>query len=150
MKNVPGRIKWIFAVGQLGWSILSGIIANLLVNFYLPDSTGEGVITFVTSATFLGLTVIGIITACGRLVDAVTDPWIASLSDNCSSKLGKRIPFMIYVSFIFQERHADKVERIRKAVNKPFCTDKFIYAVMDVAGYRFADNDDVETYSLFR
>ncbi len=101
MKNVPGRIKWIFAVGQLGWSILSGIVANLLVNFYLPDSTGEGVITFVTSATFLGLTVIGIITACGRLVDAVTDPWIASMSDNCGSKLGKRIPFMRYSAFPF-------------------------------------------------
>lgn len=24
-----------FAMGQLGWSILSGIITNLLVNFYL-------------------------------------------------------------------------------------------------------------------
>ena len=101
MKNVPERIKWIFAIGQLGWSILSGIIANLLVNFYLPDSTGEGVITFVTSATFIGLTVIGIITACGRLVDAVTDPWIASMSDNCGSRLGKRIPFMRYSALPF-------------------------------------------------
>ena len=90
MKSVSGKIKWIFAVGQMGWSILAGIIANLLVNFYLPDSTENGIITFVTSATFIGLTVIGLITACGRVVDAVTDPWIASMSDNCRSKLGKR------------------------------------------------------------
>jgi hypothetical protein len=41
MKKVSQKTKWIFAVGQLGWSILSGIIANLLVNFYLPDSTGN-------------------------------------------------------------------------------------------------------------
>ena len=101
MKNVSGKIKWIFAVGQLGWSILAGIIANLLVNFYLPDSTENGVITFVTSATFIGLTVIGLITAFGRVVDAVTDPWIASMSDNCRSKLGKRIPFMRYAAFPF-------------------------------------------------
>lgn len=101
MKSVSAKTKWIFAIGQLGWSILSGIIANLLVNFYLPDSTGDGVITFVTSATFIGLTVIGIITACGRLVDAVTDPWIANMSDNCGSKLGKRIPFMRYASLPF-------------------------------------------------
>ncbi len=101
MKNVPARIKWIFAIGQLGWSILSGIIGNLLVNFYLPDSTGDGVITFVTSATFIGLTVIGIITACGRIVDAVTDPWIANMSDKCGSKLGKRIPFLRYSAFPF-------------------------------------------------
>ena len=93
MKSVSSGTKWVFAIGQLGWSLLSGIIANLLVNFYLPDSTGGGVITFVTSATFLGLTVIGIITACGRIVDAVTDPLIANMSDNCTSHLGKRIPF---------------------------------------------------------
>ena len=101
MKSVPAKTKWIFAIGQLGWSILSGIIANLLVNFYLPDSTGDGVITFVTSSTFIGLTVIGIITACGRLVDAVTDPWIANMSDNCGSKLGKRIPFLRYAALPF-------------------------------------------------
>ena len=77
MQQVSGKIKWVFAVGQLGWSILAGIVSNLLVNFYLPDSTDNGVITFVTSATFIGLTVIGLITACGRIVDAVTDPWIA-------------------------------------------------------------------------
>jgi GPH family glycoside/pentoside/hexuronide:cation symporter len=94
MKQVSGKIKWVFAVGQLGWSILAGIVSNLLVNFYLPDSTDNGVITFVTSATFIGLTVIGLITACGRIVDAVTDPWIAGMSDNCDSKNGKRIPFM--------------------------------------------------------
>ena len=101
MKSVSTKIKWIFAIGQLGWSILSGIIGNLLVNFYLPDSTGDGVITFVTSATFIGLTAIGIITACGRIVDAVTDPWIANMSDNCGSKLGKRIPFLRYAAFPF-------------------------------------------------
>ena len=101
MKKVSLGTKWIFAIGQLGWSLLSGIIANLLVNFYLPDSTGDGVITFVTSATFIGLTVIGIITALGRLVDAVTDPIIANMSDNCASPLGKRIPFMRYSAVPF-------------------------------------------------
>ena len=58
-------------------------------------------ITFVTSATFIGLTVIGLITAAGRLVDAVTDPWIANMSDNCGNKLGKRIPFMRYAALPF-------------------------------------------------
>ena len=66
-----------------------------------------------------------------------------------SQKQGKKIPFMVYVSPLFQERHPDKVERMRASIDKPFCTDKFIYAVMDVAGYRFADNDDVKKYSLF-
>lgn len=93
MKKVSAKTKWIFAVGQLGWSIPAGIISNLLVNFYLPDSTGNGVITFVTSATFIGMTVIGLITAAGRVADAVTDPMIANLSDHCRHRLGKRIPY---------------------------------------------------------
>ncbi|MCR4616481.1 MAG: MFS transporter [Clostridiales bacterium] len=101
MKSTSTKIKWIFAIGQLGWSILAGIISNILVNFYLPDQTGNGVITFVTSATFIGLTVIGLITAAGRIVDAVTDPMIANMSDKCRHRLGKRIPFMRYSSIPF-------------------------------------------------
>lgn len=61
----------------------------------------------------------------------------------------KKIPFMIYVSPIFQQCHADKVERMRNATEQPFCADKFIYVVMDVVGYRFADSDDVRKYSPF-
>lgn len=101
MKSVSAKTKWIFAVGQLGWSILAGIISNLLVNFYLPGSTGDGIKTFVTTATFLGFTVIGLITACGRIVDAVTDPLLASASDSCKSKLGRRIPFLRYSALPF-------------------------------------------------
>lgn len=101
MKRTSTKVKWIFAIGQLGWSILAGLISNLLVNFYLPDSTGNGVTTFVTSATFFGLTVIGLITAAGRVVDAVTDPFIANMSDKCKHKLGKRIPFMRYSALPF-------------------------------------------------
>lgn len=56
---------------------------------------------------------------------------------------------MVYVSPVFQEHHFEKVEMMRKAVNNPFCTDKLIYAVMDIAGLRFAENDDVRKFSLF-
>ncbi|MCD7888661.1 MAG: hypothetical protein LUG23_01825 [Oscillospiraceae bacterium] len=35
MKRVSKKVMVYFAMGQLGWSILSGIITNLLVNFYL-------------------------------------------------------------------------------------------------------------------
>ena len=39
-------------------------------------------------------TIIGAITAFGRIFDAVTDPLIASWSDRCKSKEGRRIPFL--------------------------------------------------------
>ena len=67
-----------------------------------------------------------------------------------SQAQGKKIPFMIYVSPVFQELHPDKIEKMKSATNKAFCTDTFIYAVMDVAGYRFVNNNDVEKYSIFQ
>jgi hypothetical protein len=54
----------------------------------------SGAPLFITQgAVFAGLTIIGLIAAVGRIFDAVTDPWIASCSDRCRNKLGRRIPF---------------------------------------------------------
>ena len=36
-KIATNKVLWIFAIGQLGWSLLSGIIANWLVFFYQPS-----------------------------------------------------------------------------------------------------------------
>ncbi len=55
-----------------------------------------------------------------------------------SQAQGKEIPFMIYVSPVFLQRHAQVVDRMRRAVDTPFCTDRFIYAVIDVVVYLFA------------
>jgi len=97
MKKVTNKVLWIFAVGQLGWSMLSGIIVNWLVFFYQPneETVAAGQMLFIPQgAIFLGVTVIGLIAAVGRIFDAVTDPWVASLSDRCTHKLGRRIPFL--------------------------------------------------------
>lgn len=88
----------IFAVGQLGWSILGGIINTWLVTFYLPTSGSieEGANFYVpTGLIIFGvLTVLGLITFICRIFDAVTDPLIASLSDRSKNPKGRRIPFM--------------------------------------------------------
>ena len=89
----------IFAIGQLGWSILSGIIGTWLVTFYLPTSDAvrdSGALFYVpTGLVILGvLTILGLITFVCRIFDAVTDPWIASLSDRSRHPKGRRIPFM--------------------------------------------------------
>ena len=89
----------IFAVGQLGWSILSGIIGTWLVTFYLPTSEAvadSGALFYVpTGLIILGvLTILGLITFVCRIFDAVTDPWIANLSDRSRNPKGRRIPFM--------------------------------------------------------
>ena len=81
------RVIRLFAIGQLGWAILSGIVSNWLVYFYMPSDTmlSRGMAVFITQgAVFAGLTVIGIITGCGRLLDGFIDPFIASQSDRPS------------------------------------------------------------------
>ena len=94
----------LFAVGQLGWAILSGVISNWLVYYYMPSDTmlSQGMKIFITQGVvFAGLTVIGVITACGRLLDGFIDPFIASKSDSCRHPLGRRIPFMRFAAVPF-------------------------------------------------
>ncbi|MDE6981524.1 MAG: MFS transporter, partial [Lachnospiraceae bacterium] len=102
MKSLSTGKIWLFAAGQFGWSLLSGLISNWLVYFYQPDeaSIAQGQTIFIPQGlVVLGIfTVIGGITAFGRLFDAITDPWIASLSDRCTSEKGRRIPFLKWAS----------------------------------------------------
>ena len=102
MKSLQKGKMWLFAIGQLGWAILSGLISNWLVYFYQPDETavlaGQKLLLPQGLVIFGVFTVIGGVTALGRIFDAVTDPWIASLSDKCTSKDGRRIPFLKWAS----------------------------------------------------
>ena len=88
----------IFAVGQLGWSILGGLINAWLVTFYLPteQDIAKGANFYLpTGLIIFGiLTILGLIAFICRIFDAVTDPWIASLSDRSTNPKGRRIPFM--------------------------------------------------------
>ncbi len=97
-RRLTKKEMWIFAIGQLGWSILSGIINTWLVTFYLPtrSSVEAGAKFYVPTGlvVFGVLTVLGLITFVCRIFDAVTDPWIASLSDRSTNPKGRRIPFM--------------------------------------------------------
>ena len=78
-RRLTKKEMWTFAVGQLGWSILGGIINTWLVTFYLPtkQSVEAGAKFYVC-----------------RIFDAITDPLIASLSDRSKNPKGRRIPFM--------------------------------------------------------
>ena len=102
MKRLSKKQMRIFAVGQLGWSTLSGIISAWFVTFYLPTQADidGGAIQYIVPGLVVGgfLTVLGLITALSRVFDAVTDPWIASLSDRSKNPRGRRIPFMQYAA----------------------------------------------------
>ncbi len=105
MKQLTTKTMWLFAIGQLGWSLLAALITNWLVYIYQPDATNiaAGQTVFIPQGlVILGIaTVVGGITALGRLFDAFTDPWIANRSDNSKNPKGRRIPFMKAISIPF-------------------------------------------------
>lgn len=97
-KLTPGK-QWLYAVGQLGWSALTGLVSFNLVFFYVPpvdDKTGEPIIPiYVTQRQiFVVLNIITILATAGRVWDAVTDPLIAGYSDRLQHPRGRRIPCM--------------------------------------------------------
>ena len=98
MKSLTRGKMWCYAIGQLGWAIISGLIGSWLVYFYQPnqEAIDGGMISLIPQGRIiLGiLTFIGLITAVGRVFDAVTDPLVGNWSDNCKHKLGRRIPFL--------------------------------------------------------
>jgi Na+/melibiose symporter-like transporter len=111
-EKLPFAKKIAYALGQLGWSLASYGAANFLIFFYLPPK--EGAQSMFPKMIFqgnvlLGLTVIGLIMAFGRVFDAGTDPLVAVLSDRCGLKLGRRrsflaisvLPFALFSALVF-------------------------------------------------
>lgn len=73
---------------------MTNIIIVMLPYFYLPPSN-SGLMPFVPQLLLFGvLNIMSVIAASGRFVDAVYDPFIASMSDKSTHRQGRRIPFM--------------------------------------------------------
>jgi GPH family glycoside/pentoside/hexuronide:cation symporter len=102
--KLPFKKQLSYACGMIGWSIMTNVIIVMLPYFYLPPSN-SGLMPFVPQLLLFGvLNIMSVIAASGRFVDAVFDPFIASLSDKSSNPKGRRIPFMkwaIFPSIIF-------------------------------------------------
>ena len=98
MKKLTKRVIWMFAIGQLGWSTLSALVTNWVISFYEPNQemleAGQTVFLPQGRVVFGVVTILGGIYALGRLFDAITDPWIANLSDKSKNPKGRRLPFM--------------------------------------------------------
>jgi GPH family glycoside/pentoside/hexuronide:cation symporter len=100
-EKLPLSKQIAYSMGQFGWSLLAGIVSSFLVFYYIP-TTESGIKPSIPQVTYLRIfTIIGLITMVGRLFDAVTDPWIATLSDRSKSKRGRRISFMRRASIPF-------------------------------------------------
>ena len=71
-RRLTKKEMWIFAIGQLGWSILSGIVTTWLVTYYLPteSSVKEGALFYVQTGLIIfgALTILGLITFICRIL----------------------------------------------------------------------------------
>ena len=96
-QHTPLRVLAVFALGQMGWSLASFGAGNLLVYFYMPPE--QGISSFPSyiyqGPVFWILTLVGLLSALGRLLDGVADPLIAWWSDRKKARSGKRRWFLL-------------------------------------------------------
>ena len=67
-----------------------------------------------------------------------------------SEKAGREIPFMVYTSELFREKHPELQRRIENSVNRPYRTDSIMYTIMDVAGVESVNGVSYKHKSLFK
>ncbi|MBI9101562.1 MAG: MFS transporter [Spirochaetales bacterium] len=92
IESLPFGKKVIYALGQLGWSLGSFGVMNLLYYFYDSNINPDGSRMF--PVFIISAAILGIIAALSRVFDGITDPLIAGLSDRSNSKFGRRRIFM--------------------------------------------------------
>ncbi len=90
MKQISNGKIAALCVGDFSKGMISGVITSYLLTFFIPTKADSTLPQFFLNAAL----VMAVIRGIGTIVDAITDPWVANLSDNCKSKLGRRIPFM--------------------------------------------------------
>ena len=94
MKKITKRKIYRYCLADIAKGLFNGMIGNYLLYFFQPTAK-SGLPMLLPENKLLGfVTVMALITALGKIVDAITDPLVASLSDKCTHKEGRRIPFL--------------------------------------------------------
>jgi GPH family glycoside/pentoside/hexuronide:cation symporter len=80
--------KILYAQGCLGQNVVNLAVVTWVIYFFAPpEGTGTALIS-------IGLA--GIIVGIGRAIDVITDPLVGYLSDNSTSKSGRRRPYIFW------------------------------------------------------
>ena len=86
--------KFMYSCGTAGYSTLEMLIVTYLAYYTLPPS-GAQLPQLIPERLFGLLPMLGVIMLFGRVIDSITDPIVASLSDRAKFKRGRRVPFML-------------------------------------------------------
>lgn len=98
MKTLPRRKMYRYCLADIAKGLFNGMIGNYLLYFFQP-TVKSGLPVLLPENKLLGfITIMALVTAMGKIVDAVTDPLVASMSDKCTHKDGRRMPFMKYAA----------------------------------------------------
>ncbi|MCB9726966.1 MAG: MFS transporter [Deltaproteobacteria bacterium] len=91
----PQRLT--FSLPQVGVSMSGMIMSSWLTFFLLPpdDDITAGKVAFIGAAGYAGVQL------WGKIVDAVSDPIIGHWSDKTRSRLGRRMPFLLWGTPLF-------------------------------------------------
>ena len=90
MKQLTNGKIIALCMGDFARGLINGIITTYLLTFFIPTNANTTLPQFFLNAALIMAAIRGV----GTIVDAITDPWVANLTDNCKHKLGRRIPFM--------------------------------------------------------
>lgn len=95
MKKIDTSLIVRLCLPQFAVGLFTTMLNNYLIYFYQP-SKESGIPNLIPQGRIvLGiLTIIGLIKAIGHIIDAITDPLIASCSDKSKHPDGRRIPLM--------------------------------------------------------
>ena len=98
LNALPKSKMYRYCLADIAKGLFNGMIGNYLLYFFQP-TVKSGLPLLLPENKLLGfITVMALITAIGKIVDAVTDPIVASLSDKCKHKAGRRMPFLRYAA----------------------------------------------------
>lgn len=91
---LPKGKMYQYCLADIAKGLFNGMIGNYLLYFFQP-TVKSGLPNILPDNKILGfITVMALITGISKVVDAVSDPLVASMSDKCDSKYGRRMPFM--------------------------------------------------------
>ena len=93
-KGLPKRKMYRYCMADIAKGLFNGMIGNYLLYFFQP-TVESGLPHLLPEHRLFGfVTIMALLTAFGKLIDAVTDPIVAGWSDKCTHREGRRMPFM--------------------------------------------------------
>ncbi len=102
MRKNKNFIMLMYAMGYLGISIFTQTTVKWYQYFYTPPEANIAGLQILIPVGFIGFTMVF-----ARIIDGISDPIVAYYSDKSKSKMGRRIPFVLFgsvpltLSFIF-------------------------------------------------